>query len=116
MKTRGNQPEKPSRTAEIEQAVMLVQRLERLSADSTWAHLASGMRGAILRCIGRLESGGESAEAAERTHLKTLVMKGFELLENAALELTAASPLAEVEVNKSDLQDTAQKANFPPAR
>jgi len=30
---------------------MLVARLERLSADSYWAHQASGVRGSLLRLI-----------------------------------------------------------------
>lgn len=32
-------------------ARMLVARLERLSADSYWAHQASGLRGSLLRCL-----------------------------------------------------------------
>jgi hypothetical protein len=33
----------------------LVDRLERLSADSTYAHQASGLRGTFLRYIERIE-------------------------------------------------------------
>ncbi|NPV74743.1 MAG: hypothetical protein HPY59_00050 [Anaerolineae bacterium] len=100
-----SQQKKTLRAAQIEQAVMLVQRLERLSADSTWAHLASGIRGAILRCISRLESGGESSDTAERARLQALTLKGFELLERAALELTAFSSLAEPKTDSSGSQD-----------
>ena len=35
----------------------LVDRLERLSADSTYAHQASGLRGTLLRYIERIETG-----------------------------------------------------------
>lgn len=108
---KASQPEKTLRAAEIEQAFMLVQRLERLSADSTWAHLASGIRGAILRCISRLESGGESSDTAERAHLQALALKGFDLLERAALELTAFSPLAEAETDSPGSQGAHKEAS-----
>jgi hypothetical protein len=57
---------------------MLVDRLERLSADSYWAHQASGVRGSLLRII-------------ENDHLDSpqaayLLDKGFEFLEKAARE------------------------------
>lgn len=57
---------------------MLVARLERLSADSYWAHQASGVRGSLLRII-------------ENDHLDSpqaaiLLDKGFKFLEKAARE------------------------------
>ena len=57
---------------------MLVARLERLSADSFWAHQASGVRGSLLRTIenGRLES----------SDVDILVEMGFDYLEKAARE------------------------------
>lgn len=76
---------------------MLVQRLERLSADSAWAHRASGYRGALLRCVSALEKGPRPSEALERARLQALVFKGFDLLERAALEITETNPLAEKE-------------------
>ena len=58
-----------------ELAAILISRLERLSADSYWAHRASGIRGSLLRWV---ENGdGEGSE---------LIKKGFEILENAARE------------------------------
>ncbi len=59
-------------------ARMLVMRLERLSADSYWAHQASGVRGSLLRMmeIGELES--------EQGAL--LIERGFDFLEKAAKE------------------------------
>ena len=57
---------------------MLVTRLERLSADSYWAHQASGVRGSLLRVI---ESG-----KGEPSKVNLLVEKGFEFLEKAARE------------------------------
>ena len=57
---------------------MLVARLERLSADSYWAHQASGVRGSLLRIIE--DDHLDSPQAAN------LLDKGFEFLEKAALE------------------------------
>ncbi len=36
---------------------LLAQRLERLSADSSWARRASGVRGGLLRALDSLENG-----------------------------------------------------------
>ena len=44
------------RSWEIVQALLLVSRLERLSADSVWAHRASGMRGSLLQTIDEYKS------------------------------------------------------------
>lgn len=39
------------------QTTVLLDRLERLSADSKWAHRASGFRGSLIRELKELESG-----------------------------------------------------------
>ena len=57
---------------------MLVARLERLSADSYWAHQASGVRGSLLRMI--------ENDRVNSPQAAFLVEKGFEYLENAARE------------------------------
>jgi len=57
---------------------MLVARLERLSADSFWAHQASGVRGSLLRTI---ENG-----CLESSDVDILVEMGFDYLEKAARE------------------------------
>jgi len=36
---------------------MLIERLERISADSVWAHRASGVRGSLLRMLEEIEQG-----------------------------------------------------------
>jgi hypothetical protein len=41
--------------SQLELARLLIQRLERLSADSTWAHRASGYRGALIKYVESLE-------------------------------------------------------------
>lgn len=57
---------------------MLISRLERLSADSYWAHQASGVRGSLLRL---LEAGELDSEQSG-----ILVERGFNFLEKAAKE------------------------------
>lgn len=57
---------------------MLVARLERLSADSYWAHQASGVRGSLLRII--------ENERLESSDVDILLEMGFDFLEKAARE------------------------------
>ncbi len=57
---------------------MLVARLERLSADSYWAHQASGVRGSLLRLI--------ENDSLDSSQVTILVEKGFSFLEKAARE------------------------------
>lgn len=63
---------------------LLIARLERLSADSVWAHRASGVRGDLLRVQERLESG----QPVEAPRVTRLVRLGFHILEGAAKEKT----------------------------
>jgi len=58
-------------------------RLERLSADSAYAHQASGLRGTYLRNIEYLESGMQ----VNQPELDQLVEIGFEILRKAAEEI-----------------------------
>lgn len=73
----------------LEQAYMVVQRLERLSADSTWAHVASGHRGALLKAIDHLEKTPDIEKVSEQEIelLDLLIDRGFELLAKAAREI-----------------------------
>ncbi len=64
----------------------LTDRLEHLSADSTYAHRASGLRGSLLRYIERLED-DERISNDERARLDELVGYGFEILVLAAKEI-----------------------------
>ena len=57
---------------------MVVARLERLSADSYWAHQASGVRGSLLRII--------ENDYLDSPQAAILLDKGFEFLEKAAQE------------------------------
>jgi len=62
------------------QAELLIKRLARLSADSTWARRASGVRAAIDKAMSRNNE-------QYSTHLGSLIESGFALLEKAAREI-----------------------------
>jgi hypothetical protein len=61
---------------------LLLSRLERVSVDSYWAHRASGIRGALLRALEKVEAG----QAVDESGLRRLMDKGFKILERAAEE------------------------------
>lgn len=67
------------------QAYQLVSRLERLSADSYWAHQASGVRGSLLRLIERYERSSHLTDQ-ELRHLENALTLGYHLLALAARE------------------------------
>jgi hypothetical protein len=72
----------------LAQAGLLIQRLERLSVDSCWAHRSSGYRGSMLRVMDQLEEARDGVyPEIEITQLNFLIRKGFEILEAAAREL-----------------------------
>ena len=75
-----------SATQQIELAQRLAARLERLSADSVWAHRASGVRGALLRWLDACPPGA-SLPAAELKLLDQLNQRAFEVLIHAAREI-----------------------------
>jgi hypothetical protein len=84
------QNEKMFSERRLASARMLVSRLERLSADSYWAHQASGLRGSLLRCLQRLDltSGantyGTEGQPDDKQRLDELVERGFAILALAA--------------------------------
>ncbi len=60
----------------------LLSRLERISADSSVAYRASGVRGSMLRVVEKLEKGRPVSSQAVRR----LIESGYRLLERAAQE------------------------------
>jgi len=74
----------------VEQDEILVSRLERISADSIWAHRSSGLRGSLLRLLESWEGGEmKSGGGAEKTALEDLactIQAGYSMLESAARE------------------------------
>ncbi len=66
----------------------LLARLERLSADSPWAHQASGVRGALLRRLQGLDPTVlEGKVPCGADDLQALIEQGFLILEKAARDL-----------------------------
>jgi len=63
---------------------LLIARLERISADSFWAHRASGVKGSLLRLLEKSKKGNHVRE----TDLQHMVDLGFFILEMAAKEKT----------------------------
>ena len=61
---------------------LLLVRLERISADSVWAHRASGVRGSLIRMMENAEHG----ESISTSDLKRLMDLGFHILQKAAEE------------------------------
>ncbi len=61
---------------------LLISRLEQISADSFWAHRASGVKGSILRTMEKSEKG----HPIRRADLKRIIDLGFFILEKAAKE------------------------------
>lgn len=60
--------------------LMLLDRLERIPADSPWAHRASGVRGALIKLFEQMEVGNSIDLAA----LKNNTSIGFQILKEAA--------------------------------
>ena len=61
---------------------LLLTRLERINADSFWAHRASGVRGSLLRALEKSEKG----YPIQQSKLKRMMDLGFFILEEAAKE------------------------------
>ena len=69
---------------EIIRARVVLDRLERLSADSRYAHQASGIRGGLLRIFSSM---GMGLEEAELERLRAYTRRGREILVKAAAEI-----------------------------
>jgi len=63
---------------------ILLARLERISADSVWAHRASGVRGSLLRLVEKSERG----HPVQQSELNRMMDLGFTILVKAAEEMT----------------------------
>jgi hypothetical protein len=61
---------------------LLLTRLERISADSYWAHRASGIRGSLLKALETLENG----QPVQTGRLERLIASGYRILEGAVRE------------------------------
>jgi hypothetical protein len=70
----------------LDQAETLLRGLERISADSVWAHRSSGCRGSLLRQLDRLEA-NQAASPEDLASLEWLVQTGYKMLIRAAREI-----------------------------
>ncbi|MBM3125126.1 MAG: hypothetical protein FJZ87_08615 [Chloroflexi bacterium] len=66
----------------LERIHLLLDRLERIPADSRVAHQASGIRGTLLRVLAALESGSQ----IQNPRYHQLLELGFHILDRAARE------------------------------
>ena len=80
-----------SETRQTSQINQLIDRLGRLSADSYWAHQASGVRGSLLRCLEQMQDrNGPITDPVDSNcsgQLEQLVALGYLILERAARQL-----------------------------
>ncbi len=70
----------------LDQTQLLLHGLERISADSIWAHRSSGCRGSLLRQLDRLEA-GQITSPEDLDSLERLMRIGYEMLIKAAREI-----------------------------
>jgi hypothetical protein len=70
-------------TSNIQLLLLLVARLERLSADSHWARRASGLRGNIVKVLEESDSGMEISG----TRANGLINAAFDILRRAAQDI-----------------------------
>jgi hypothetical protein len=68
------------RTIDEQLIHLILSRLERISADSIWAHRASGIRGALLK----LSNIDEFRKSHKQQDIQYLLSLGFDLLEKDA--------------------------------
>jgi hypothetical protein len=75
----------------LETTRRIVYMLERLSADSHWAHRASGLRGALLRALIEAETPPTDEPIPSNRELETrleqLNQAGYDILNHAAQEI-----------------------------
>ncbi len=73
----------------LDQARQLIQRLERISADSVWAHRSSGYRGSLLKWIDQAEKSSKTQTRSDPDllkHFDVLMDIGLRMLASAAHE------------------------------
>jgi hypothetical protein len=73
-----------NQTQQIAEIRQLIARLERLSADSAWAHRAAGLRGNLIKALAALEAGEPVPDG-----LGGLVELSYRILVQAAREIPA---------------------------
>jgi hypothetical protein len=62
---------------------LLIARLDRISADSVWAHRASGVKGSLHKLLEKFK---KEEDAKQATEVERIINMGFFILEQAAKE------------------------------
>ncbi len=75
---------KSSLKVKLTQAETLLLRLEKISADSTWSHQASGIRASLAKALTNISI---QADSKQLKKLDELMEKGYRVLEKAAQEI-----------------------------
>jgi hypothetical protein len=70
-------------TGDIQFITMLLARIERISADSCWAHRASGLRGALLRVVENMEKENQ----IDHQEIELLITSSIKILEKTGKDL-----------------------------
>lgn len=71
----------------LSEARLLAARLERLSADSSWSHRSSGLRGSLLRQIDCYEQNLALLNETAAIDFENFLFYGFQMLASAAREI-----------------------------
>jgi hypothetical protein len=66
----------------VEVTFVLIERLERVPADTGWRHRASGIRGALLKMSVKLDK----KTPVSKPKLDAMIIKGYEILEKSATD------------------------------
>lgn len=83
-------PHQPTSDINHQLTRSLINRLEKISADSPWAHQASGVRAALAKTLAAVESSPQPSNHADK--LGSLTALGFSILEEAAGQIPGDKP------------------------
>jgi hypothetical protein len=83
--------------SDVSLANQLVERLDRLSADSLWAHRACGVKGSLLRCLQDIQSTSPNNPPSDdqTQRLRRLITHGFDILGKAAAQIETIDSLSD---------------------
>lgn len=66
--------------SKAKQIIILINRLERLSADSIWSHRACGLRGSLMEYMEKLDVNNSEKSS---DYLESILDQGYYVLEQA---------------------------------
>jgi hypothetical protein len=71
----------------VNRAKVVIWRLEKLAADSSWQHRSSGLRGSLLKSVEQFEGKAIILDREEYERLEALIHQGLDILGSAAKEI-----------------------------